>query len=119
MPSHAHLMVQDGGRWKRATARQDSPRDDEDEGHHRRSAARGGALRGTQAARPGGAPAVFAHKAIAWNIADRLGLSTVPWFPTVPGVQPHGQSTRLRRAGDLGAVFIDEQESKWLSSTTS
>ncbi len=35
-------------------ARQDSARDDQDQGHHRRSAARRRAVRGAQAARPGG-----------------------------------------------------------------
>jgi DNA-directed RNA polymerase subunit beta' len=54
MPSHAHLMVQDGETVEAGRrARQDPARDDEDEGHHGRSAARGGTLRGAQAARPG------------------------------------------------------------------
>ena len=50
MPVHAHLMVQDGesGRSRRRP-REDPARDDQDEGHHRRSAARRRALRGAQA----------------------------------------------------------------------
>ena len=52
--SHAHLMVQDGEEvFGRRRPREDSARDHEDQGHHRRSAARGRAVRGAQAARDG------------------------------------------------------------------
>ena len=51
MPSHAHLMVEDNEAvFAGPGAREDSARDDQDEGHHGRSAARGRALRGAQAA---------------------------------------------------------------------
>ena len=48
-PDGAGRRAGGGGR----RARQDSTRDHQDEGHHGRPAARGGALRGAQAARPG------------------------------------------------------------------
>ena len=51
MPTHAHLMVnrrRDGPRRRRN--RQDSACDHQDQGHHRRSAARGGTVRSAQAA---------------------------------------------------------------------
>ena len=55
MPSHAHLMVEDGETvYAGAGPREDPARDHQDEGHHGRSAARGRALRGAQAARNGG-----------------------------------------------------------------
>ena len=55
MPSHAHLMIEDGDTvLRRPGARQDSARDDQDQGHHGRSAARRRAVRGAQAARDGG-----------------------------------------------------------------
>ncbi len=53
--SHAHLMVDDGEAvYAGRRARQDSARDDQDQGHHRRSAARGRAVRGAQAEATGG-----------------------------------------------------------------
>ncbi len=54
MPSNAHLMVgqqRAGGFGRRA--REDPARDDQDQGHHGRSAARGRAVRGAQAAGDG------------------------------------------------------------------
>ena len=52
MPSRAHLMVQDGddGHAGRR-AGEDPARNHQDQGHHRRSAARGGTVRSPQAAR--------------------------------------------------------------------
>ncbi len=54
MPSNAHSDGgQHRGRASRRRAREDPARDDEDEGHHGRSAARGRAVRSAQAARDG------------------------------------------------------------------
>ena len=55
LPSGAHLMVEDGdgGRGRRR-AGQDPARDRQDQGHHGRSAARGGALRGPASQGAGG-----------------------------------------------------------------
>ena len=54
MPTHAHLMVTDGEDGpRRRRAREDPACDHQDQGHHRRSAARGGAVRSAQAARDG------------------------------------------------------------------
>ena len=54
---HAVALALDGERWRDGVrgrrAREDSARDDEDEGHHGRSAARGRAVRSAQAARDG------------------------------------------------------------------
>ena len=51
--ANAHLEVEDGQKvYAGSAARQDPARDDQDEGHHRRSAARRRNLRGAQAARP-------------------------------------------------------------------
>jgi len=53
MPTHAHLMVRDGEEVHAGMFGEDSARDHQDQGHHRRSAARGGAVRSAQAARDG------------------------------------------------------------------
>ena len=54
MPSHAHLMVRDGEEvFAGDVRRQDPARHHQDQGHHRRPAARGRTVRSAQAARDG------------------------------------------------------------------
>ena len=95
MPVNAHLMVQDGEDGaRRRRAREDPARDDEDQGHHGRSAARGGAVRGAQAEGSGGHQRDRRHGEVR-----RRGQGPAPdpdRRPTTP--TPSRGSTRFRAA---------------------
>ena len=92
MPSNAHLMVTNSETVLRGRrAGEDPARDHEDEGHHGRSAARGGALRGPQAARDGR------------DLRDRRHRSPRRRRQGTPQ-DPRGARRRDRRAGVLAAA---------------